>query len=66
MLFRTAMANLEDFFKSVSNRPNSKIILRENINIIKNIGKELERKRIADLTKEEVEKILRLSAKLRY
>ena len=66
LLFRTAMANLEDFFISVSNRPNSKIILRENINIIKNIGKELERKRITDLTKEEVEKILRLSAKLEY
>jgi len=66
-LFRTAMANLEDFFISVNNRPDPKTVLRENLDIIKSIGKELEKKkRITDLTKEEVEKILELSAELEY
>jgi len=65
-LFRTAMANLKDFFISVGNRPDCKIVLKENLDIIKRIGKELGKKRIIDLTKEEVEKILELSAELGY
>ena len=60
------MANLKDFFISVSNRPDCKIVLKENLDIIKRIGKELGKKRIIDLTKEEVEKILELSAELGY
>ena len=66
LFFRTAMANLKDFFISVSNRPDCKIVLKENLDIIKSIGKELGKKRIIDLTKEEVEKILELSAELGY
>jgi len=40
-------------------------VLKENLNIIKNIGGELEGKRITDLTKEEVERIFELSTELR-
>jgi len=65
-LFRTAMVNLKDFFISVNNRPDLNIVLKENLNIIKNIGGELEGKRITDLTKEEVERIFELSTELRY
>ena len=65
-LFRTAMVNLKDFFISVNNRPDLNIVLKENLDIIKNIGGELEGKRITDLTKEEVERIFELSTELRY
>ena len=63
LLFRTAMANFEDFLISVSKRHDYRIVLKENLDIMKNIGKEL-KKRITDLTKEEVEKLLELSAEL--
>jgi len=65
-LFRTAMVNLKDFFISVSNRPDLNIVLKKNLDIIKNIGGELEGKRITDLTKEEVERIFELSTELSY
>lgn len=65
-LLSTAMANLENFFISANNRADPKIVLRENLDIIKSIGRELEKKRITDLTREEIERIFELSAGLEY
>ena len=64
--FRTAMANLKGFFMSVRNRPDPRTVLKENLDIIKDIEKELSVKRITDFTEKEVERIFELSAKLEY
>ena len=63
-IFGTAMANLENFFISVSNSSDPKTVLKDNLNIIKEIGQELKKIRMADLTKEKAERIFKLSTKL--
>jgi hypothetical protein len=64
-LFSTAMANLEDFFISVGNKPELRATLRENLNIINAIGEHLKKRRITDLSEEDVVSILNLSTKLK-
>ncbi len=64
-LFSTAMANIEDFFIGVGNKPEPRTTLRENLDIIKNIGEHLKKRRITDLSEEDVVNILNLSTKLK-
>ena len=64
-LFSTAMANIEDFFIGVGNKPEPGTTLRENLDIIKAIGEHLKKRKITDLSEEDVVSILNLSTKLK-
>ncbi len=65
-LFGTTMRNLEEFFITAKNKPNSREILKDNLNVLKQIGYILkETKRINYLTFTDAEKILELSNELK-
>ena len=64
-LFSTVTANIEDFFIGVGNKPEPGTTLRENLDIIKAIGEHLKKRRITDLSEEDVVNILNLSTKLK-
>ena len=65
-IFRTTMRNLESFFISVNNKPNTKEIIRNNLNILKQMGYILNLlNRINNLTLINAEKLLELSQELK-
>lgn len=66
-IFRTTMRNLESFFISVNNKPNTKEIIENNLNVLKQMGYILSALgRINNLTIMDAEKLLRFSEELEY
>ena len=66
-IFRTTMRNLESFFISVNNKPNTKEIIENNLNVLKQMGHILNTiNRIDNLTLIDAEKLLKLSEELKY
>ena len=66
-IFRTAMRNLESFFLSVNNKPNTKEIIENNLNVLKQVGYILNAiNRINNLTLTDAENLLKLSKELKY
>jgi len=66
-IFRTTMRNLESFFISVNNKPNTKEIVENNLNVLKQMGHLLNSiNRINNLTLTDAEKLLKLSEELKY
>jgi len=66
-IFRTTMRNLESFFISVNNKPNTKEIVENNLNVLKQMGHILNSiNRINNLTLTDAEKLLKLSEELKY
>jgi len=65
-LFATAMKNIEDFFITAKNKPDSKKILNNNLTVLRQIGDILKKYRsINDLTYMDSEKLLELSNQLK-
>ena len=66
-IFRTTMRNLESFFISVNNKPNTREIIENNLNVLKQMGHILNTiNRIDNLTRIDAEKLLKLSEELKY
>jgi len=66
-IFRTAIGNLESFLISVNNKPNTKEIIENNLNVLKQMGYILNAiNRINNLTLADAEKLLKLSKELKY
>ena len=66
-IFRTTMRNSESFFISVNNKPNTKEIVENNLNVLKQMGYILSTlSRINNLTLMDAEKLLKLSEELKY
>ncbi|MCD6088920.1 hypothetical protein J7K07_04295 [Candidatus Bathyarchaeota archaeon] len=66
-IFRTTMRNLESFLISVNNKPNTKEIIENNINVLKQMGRILNTiNRIDNLTLMDAENLLKLSEELKY
>ena len=65
-IFRTAMRNLESFFISANNKPNSREIIENNLNVLRQMGCILDTlNRINDLTLIKAEELLELSEELK-
>ena len=61
------MRNLESFFISVNNKPNTKEIVENNLNVLKQMEYILSTlSRINNLTLMDAEKLLKLSEELKY
>ena len=61
------MRNLESFFISVNNKPNTKEIVENNLNVLKQMGHILNTiNRINNLTLIDAENLLKLSEELKY
>ena len=66
-IFRTTMRNLESFFISVNNKPNTKEIIENNLNVLKQMGHMLNTiNRIDNLTLIDAENLLKLSEELKH
>ena len=66
-IFRTTMRNLESFLISVNNKPNTKEIIENNLNVLKQMGYILNTiNRINNLTLMDAENLLKLSEELKY
>jgi len=65
-IFRITMRNLESFFISVNNKPNTKEIIENNLNVLKQMGYTLNTlNRVNNLTLYNAEKLLELSKELK-
>ena len=65
-IFKIAMRNLESFFISVNNKPNTKEIIENNLNVLKQMGYILNTlNRINNLVLINAEKLLELSKELK-
>ena len=66
-IFRTTMRNLESFFISVNNKPNTKEIVENNLNVLKQMGHILNTiNGINNLTLIDAENLLKFSEELKY